>query len=285
MRFALVRTDTSETVLIGRDSIFVGSAEWKVDLCLIGNGIDEVQCELAADAHGIRTESLCDAGVLVNGQPVQSALLFVNDRLTVGEFEFCVDRANSDSHGPVRELPAKFFAGAFVDLPDDDSSTARDTVTTTKSAEAQQTTPLQLKHNADQADESPQTQATDEPQYFVLRDSTAEGPFPRQAVQDLIGRGELSGDAPIRLEWNPQWTNAIDLGFAFPTTTNLAAAATESTITKSPEAAPSGAPDSSDEIRATQTPARSRHVTAAALAPFYLIETLFKPLRELSWKQ
>ena len=49
MSFVLVRTDTLEALPIGTDAVFVGSADWKVDLCLAGDWVDDVHCELAGD--------------------------------------------------------------------------------------------------------------------------------------------------------------------------------------------------------------------------------------------
>jgi|GEM_PF-1518007 len=126
MSFVLVRKHTLEALPIGADAVFVGCAGWKVDLCLAGDGVDEVHCELVADPHGIRVESLSPDGVLVNGQPVQAALLFANDQLTVGSFEFRVERAGGDSSRPDLRLPVTLHAGASVVFEDADRESGND---------------------------------------------------------------------------------------------------------------------------------------------------------------
>ena len=326
MSFVLVRIDTLEALTVGADAVFVGSADWKVDLCLAGDGVDDVHCEMTVDPHGIRVDSLSPEGVQVNGQTIQSALLFANDQLTIGPFEFRVERAGSDSSRPIRQLPATLHAGvsiraddaeedaqltsspmamlpvpgsqpvaaeedrnglwlarlgllelgpmswaevdamldrgelnasdsvcragsndwqpiqslagsrqtAFVpsatilsdsSKPSEFDSGRREDSRQTKSLAPE--TPDARSRVADQASfdsrpdhpndrPAPPLPAVAEPQYFIQSPSGEEGPLPRHTVQDLVNRGELPADTPVRLEWNTRWSSAIDLGFAYP---------------------------------------------------------------------
>jgi hypothetical protein len=328
MGFVLVRIDTLEELPIDGEEVFVGSAEWKVDLCLAGESVDEVHCELASDSHGIRVESLSPAGVLVNGQTIQSALLFANDQLTIGAFEFQVQRAGGNTSRPVRQLPATLHAGISIAPEDDDEDmrqepfssvppadadgepvaddanrnglwqvrlgslelgpmgwaevgdmlqrgelSGADTVCRSGSSDWQpirslagarpstfvpsealrsepgkppdsssarredsrqaewpvQATPCArppvtsqatFDSRPDHANEppvpNPSAVAVVEPQYFIQSRSGEEGPLPRHCVQELISRGELAAESPVRLEWNNRWSTAIDLGFAYP---------------------------------------------------------------------
>lgn len=326
MGFVLVRIDTLEELPIDEEEVFVGSAEWKVDLCLAGESVDEVHCELAADSHGIRVESLSPAGVLVNGQTIQSALLFVNDQLTIGAFEFRVERADGNTSRPVRQLPATLHAGISIGPEDDDEDMRQKPLSSVIPADADgepvsvdanrdglwqvrlgplelspmswaevddmlergelsgadsvcrsgssnwqpirslagarpsssvppatvrsepgkppdfnsarredsrraewpvQATPcarppatnqMTFDSRPDHANEPPvpNPSAVVEPQYFIQSRSGEEGPLPRHSVQELISRGELAAESPVRLEWNTRWSTAIDLGFAYP---------------------------------------------------------------------
>ena len=334
MSFVLVRTDTLEALPIGTDAVFVGSAEWKVDLCLAGDGVDDVHCELAGDPHGIRVESLSPDGVQVNGQEIQSALLFADDQLVIGPFEFRAERARTDLSRLVRQLPATLHAGISIDVeqsedqfeaqpspaefPKDperaflpassnhnslwmvrrgevefgpmewseiDSMLARDelnssdfacrererdwyqietlggsptrpsafpastnpaaTQRSSHSAERQNQPRQSVQPDASEAtaahadshdtsvdsrsgylqglpvpgptpESAPRPATTAEPQYFIQSRSGEEGPLPRHAVQELVRQGELSTDTPVRLDWNDRWSNAANLGFAYP---------------------------------------------------------------------
>jgi hypothetical protein len=312
MSFVLVRTDTLETLPIGTDSVFVGSAEWKADLCLAGDGVDEVHCELAADPHGIRVESLSPDGVQVNGQTIQSALLFANDKLAIGPFEFRIERARFDPSRPTRQLPTTLHAAAVVAFEADDaesippadsgpavvdnetSAVARseyqspprsDIARDEPSRQASWTSPIQATaeksaldggtiesppNSPDRPSASPDS-AIDEPQYFIQRRSSEEGPLPRSAVQELVSRGELSAETPVRLEWNSHWSSAAELGFAYPD------AGLETPLRNE------GA-----ESRGTSEHSPAASVTAGVrwglIAPFFYARSMTASLRSLSLK-
>ncbi len=191
MAFSLGRTDTLESIPIEAQSIFVGSADWKVDLCLAGDGIDEVHCELAADPHGIRVESLSPDGVLVNGQTIQSALLFANDQLAIGPFEFRVERAGIVSSRPVRELPTTLHAGITTLLETDDDDLQQD--------QPERPVPAVITEE-DSADGSIPGGL-----WLVRRGSLELGPMDWSEVENMLERGELTSSDLIRHEDAGDW--------------------------------------------------------------------------------
>lgn len=315
MSFVLVRTDTLETLPIGTDAVFVGSAEWKADLCLADDGVDEVHCELAADPHGIRVESLSPDGVQVNGQTIQSALLFANDQLAIGPFEFRIERALVDPSRPMRQLPTTLHAAAVVafEAGDDpeptphehsdpavvDDKTSVDARSKCQipprsgngrvepSRHADWTSPVQATAEKSALEretiESPPTSpdrpsaplpsAIDEPQYFIQRRSSEEGPLPRSAVQELVSRGELSAETPVRLEWNSRWSSAADLGFAYPD-----AGLKSQPQNEAAEAGTRTAPEHSSSASVTAG------VRWGLMAPFFYARSMTTSLRSLSLK-
>ena len=312
MNFVLVRTNTLETLPIGAEPVFVGSAEWKADLCLADDSIDEVHCELAADSHGIRVESLSPDGVQVNGQVIQSALLFANDRLAIGPFEFRIERAGADSSRPIRELPATLHAGITTVFetddenleqvqpetpepaaitesrhedtrtpgPDIDQHDARDRADDTSPIHAErgpataERNPVDSERISPREPSEPQPAAVVEPQYFVQRQSSEEGPLPRRAVQDLISRGQLPADTPVRLEWNSRWSNAVDLGFAYPDQ-NHGSHHDDGASAELPQVS----------TGPTTASCHGAGVRWGLMAPFYYARTLAGSLQSLSLKQ
>ncbi len=385
MSFVLIRTDTREALPLDSQTIFVGSADWKVDLCLAGDGIEEVHCELAAESHGVRVESLAEAGVLVNGQVVRSTLLFVNDRLTIGPFEFRVERSGSNKSHPIRQLPITLHAGISVvaegesdalsrrdnasrtialravDVAIDDSAAtkrkagvAADTLspdslwlvrlgavelgpvslsdvrdmldrgelqatdfacpdgetrwcridalvppTSNRAAVVEDIenhgtrneSPVQATRQAqnllsasdepDTADvlsspENPLGTAVAEPQYFIQRRSGEDGPLPRHAVQDLIASGALRSDTHVRLEWNTRWSNAVELGFAYPEGVSESLSAEATNIVTAPST-------STTPMRAAVP--RGTSIRWGLMAPFFYARSALDPIRSLSLKQ
>ena len=67
---------------LNRPSIFIGRDRWRVDVCLPGDAVEEVHCELIQHGTGFRVINLSDSGTLVNGQPGTEAVLQDGDELT-----------------------------------------------------------------------------------------------------------------------------------------------------------------------------------------------------------
>ena len=88
MAMILESVDRSQRFPIDRESIFVGSSEWKSDICLTGQDIADVHCELTLDEHGVRVTALADSGVTVNGQTVREASLSAGDELGIAMLRF-----------------------------------------------------------------------------------------------------------------------------------------------------------------------------------------------------
>lgn len=71
---------------LNRPSIFIGRDRWRVDVCLSGDAVEEVHCELIQHGTGFRVINLSDSGTLVNGQPVTEAVLQDGDELTIATY-------------------------------------------------------------------------------------------------------------------------------------------------------------------------------------------------------
>ena len=90
MAMILESTDRSQRFPLDRESIFVGSSEWKSDICLTGSGIADVHCELTPAAHGVRVVALAEGRVTVNGTPVREGMLLSGDELGIAALRFRV---------------------------------------------------------------------------------------------------------------------------------------------------------------------------------------------------
>lgn len=191
MSFALLRSETDELIPVTQEPVFAGRAEWKVDLCLAGDGVDEVHCELAADPHGIRVESLCPAGVQVNGQSVQSALLFAGDQLTIGPFDFRVERVGAESSRPVRQLPVTFHTGVAV-AAENAGYTAD---------------PVQIEVPSPVAGTEIEAAAELQPDslWLVRLGAVELGPMGWSQVEEMLERGELQPSDLACREGEPNW--------------------------------------------------------------------------------
>lgn len=101
MAMILESADRSQRFPLDRESIFVGSSEWKSDICLTGPNIADVHCELTCDEHGVRVVALAGGGVTVNGAPVREATLTAGDELGIAllRFRLMGDTSGSDFAG------------------------------------------------------------------------------------------------------------------------------------------------------------------------------------------
>ena len=97
MVMILESADRLQRFPLDRRSIFVGSSEWKSDICLTGPDIADVHCELTLDEQGVRVIALTDGGVTVNGAEVREATLSVGDELGIALLRFRLTGDGSDS--------------------------------------------------------------------------------------------------------------------------------------------------------------------------------------------
>jgi hypothetical protein len=102
MAMILESADRSQRFPLDQASIFVGSSEWKSDICLTGPDIADVHCELTLDEQGVRVVSLVDRGVTVNGRTVSEASLSAGDELGIAllKFRLTGDAAGSSDSSP-----------------------------------------------------------------------------------------------------------------------------------------------------------------------------------------
>ncbi|MGZ0169162.1 MAG: FHA domain-containing protein [Planctomycetales bacterium] len=103
MAMILESADHSQRFPLDRESTFVGSSEWKSDICLTGPNIADVHCELTLDEQGVRVVALADCGVTVNGETVREATLSAGDELGIAllRFRLSGDAADSEFAGAV----------------------------------------------------------------------------------------------------------------------------------------------------------------------------------------
>lgn len=223
MSFALVRLDTLEAVPVVDDSLFVGSEERKVDLCLKGDCVAAVHGELAADAHGIKVEAFAPADVLVNGQSVQSALLFAGDRLTIGPFDFRVERMGSDSSSPVRQLPVTLYSGVAVtfDGADDETSVRL---------------PSPPPAVAPVASHTSVAAPLPDSQWCVRLGTVELGPMPWSEVAGMLARGELQPTDEACCAGGSSWQAIADMTLPSRSQTSPQAVVVDSTAAASPVA-------------------------------------------------
>lgn len=88
MAMILESADRSQRFALDRDSTYVGSSEWKSDICLSGPGIADVHCELTLVDRGVRVVALAESGVVVNGETVREATLSNGDELGIAALRF-----------------------------------------------------------------------------------------------------------------------------------------------------------------------------------------------------
>jgi hypothetical protein len=109
MAMILESADRSQRFPLDRESIFIGSSEWKSDICLAGPDIADVHCELTLDELGVRVVALVDRGVTVNGQTVREASLSTGDELGIALLRF---RLTVESDGSSDSSSGQLAAGA-----------------------------------------------------------------------------------------------------------------------------------------------------------------------------
>lgn len=97
MVMILESADRLQRFPLDRESIFVGSSEWKSDICLTAPDIADVHCELTLDEQGVRVLALTDCGVTVNGAAVREATISVGDELGIALLRFRLTGDDSDS--------------------------------------------------------------------------------------------------------------------------------------------------------------------------------------------
>jgi len=114
MAMILESADRSQRFPLDRASIFVGSSEWKSDICLTGSDIADVHCELTLDEQGVRVVALVDRGVTVNGQTVREATLSAGDELGIALLRF---RLTGESDGSSDTSPLQRAAEAEALAP------------------------------------------------------------------------------------------------------------------------------------------------------------------------
>jgi hypothetical protein len=97
MAMILESADRSQRFPLDRETTFVGSSEWKSDICLTGSDIADVHCELTLDEQGVRVVALVDCGVTVNGQTVHEASLSAGDELGIALLKFRLTGEDADA--------------------------------------------------------------------------------------------------------------------------------------------------------------------------------------------
>ncbi|MBI1314115.1 FHA domain-containing protein [bacterium] len=206
MSFLLIRIDTLEAFPVGDEPLFVGSSAWKVDLCLSGDNVDEVHCELAADPHGVRLSSLCPAGVLVNGQSIQSALLFVNDQVTIGSFVFRVERPGAENSRVIRDLPVSLHANVAVS---NESADAEPVSVFVEPLEIANQSATQITASSGHRLERDVTVPPDS-QWLVRLGSVELGPLDGREINRMLDRGEVQPTDHICREDRTDWRSVSD---------------------------------------------------------------------------
>lgn len=83
MSATLVSLTDEKSFPLNRPSIFVGRDRWRVDVCLTGDDVDEVHCELVQQGSGFRLINLSSGRTLVNGEAVNEAVLHDGDEVTI----------------------------------------------------------------------------------------------------------------------------------------------------------------------------------------------------------
>lgn len=88
MSMVLESVDRSRRFPLDRESVFIGSSEWKADICLAEPDVADVHCELTRQATGVRVVALSDGGVTVNGTVVREGTLTSGDELGIASLRF-----------------------------------------------------------------------------------------------------------------------------------------------------------------------------------------------------
>ena len=83
MSATLVSLTDEKLFPLNRPSIFVGRDRWRVDVCLAGDDVDDVHCELVQQGSGFRLINLSSGGTFVNGESVSEAVLHDGDEVTI----------------------------------------------------------------------------------------------------------------------------------------------------------------------------------------------------------
>lgn len=112
MVMILESADRTQRFPLDRESTYVGSSEWKSDICLTGPDIADVHCELTLVDQGVRVVALAESGVVVNGETVRKATLSNGDELGIAALRFrlaggTVDIGSQSTEIQSANLPAE----------------------------------------------------------------------------------------------------------------------------------------------------------------------------------
>lgn len=103
MSMALESVDRLQRFRLNRGSTFIGSSEWKSDICLAEPDIADVHCELTREAQCIRVVALTEDGITVNGTSVREGTLSTGDELGIASLRFRVTIEDGDVHSETEE--------------------------------------------------------------------------------------------------------------------------------------------------------------------------------------
>lgn len=98
MSMVLESVDRSQRFPLNRESTFIGSSEWKSDICLAEPDIADVHCELTREAQCVRVVALTEGGITVNGTSVREGTLSTGDELGIASLRFRVTIDDGHDH-------------------------------------------------------------------------------------------------------------------------------------------------------------------------------------------
>jgi len=214
----LVSLTEEKSFPLKRPSIFIGRDQWRVDIRLPDDAVEDVHCELIRQETGFRLVNFSESGTLVNGKPVSQAVIRDGDELTIASHRmrlFCAAapvELTSEISPAATDLSIEARWSA-LNISSSDTESATDALPTPVPTELKiaptRTTPL-----ATPEETTPETVV--EPQFFVMLGGHETGPLPLQAVEQLALDHRITIDTRVKAEGADHWSVAAGLNIDIP---------------------------------------------------------------------
>ena len=201
MSATLVSLTDEKSFPLNRPSIFVGRDRWRVDVCLTGDEVDEVHCELVQQGSGFRLINLSSGGTLVNGEAVSEAVLHDGDEVTIATHRLRLSCSDANE--------------ARVDVWSDAAAEAEWAAVnhfdqTAAAPEVEATPPASLADadlNAvnETAFDSTAIESPESHRWKVQLAGMELGPIPWAELQQMVQTGQAQPSDPVRAEEMSDW--------------------------------------------------------------------------------
>lgn len=184
----LVSLTDKKTFALNRPSVFIGRDQWRADVRLSGELVDEVHCELIRHGTGFRLINLSETGTLVNGKRVDEAVLCDGDELTIASHRL--------------QLSCGTAAGeSRVEVWSDDVAESEWATVNRHPGENEATGPRAVVPGTS----PPRSSPSDSELWRIQLAGVELGPMPWDELYKMVDSGQAQLADPVRSTESPDW--------------------------------------------------------------------------------